>query len=270
MNLREQRRTWGAWTIAALLVLVATPRSVCAFGKTGHRTIGRLAELQLSESAAVAIQALLGTETLAEVSTWADEIRSDPNWDHARTFHYATVEDGDNYESSRKNPQGDIVAALRGYLRTLEDTAAPLLKRRNALKWVVHLVGDMHQPLHIGRGGDAGGNRIDIRWFGEEKTLHWLWDEGIIESTKLSFTELAVFVNNKITSEEIKAWQDTQILDWVDESIALRETVYALPEATNQGSYRYAYRNLPIVKERLAQAGVRLAGLLNAVFTEKQ
>ena len=140
-----------------------------------------------------------------------------------------------------------------------------------ALTFLVHFVGDAHQPLHVGRGGDLGGNKVAVNWFGELSNLHKVWDEGLIESEHLSFSEYARFIDHP-TQEDIKSWQSAAVDEWAKESIALRYQVYEIWAQTSRTnhlpdlSYQYAYNNVPVIKQRLVQAGVRLAGLLNAIF----
>jgi hypothetical protein len=231
------------------------------FGATGHRVVGQIAENHLTDSARAGVQDLLGRESLAQVSTWADEIRSDDAWDHASTWHWVTIEDGETYDQSRKSDRGDVIARIRLFIRQLRDPDASRQDREIALRWLVHLIGDIHQPLHVGRGPDRGGNGIAAVWFGEPTNLHAIWDSKIIESTGLSYTELADFTD-QATPAEIQIWQDAGVIDWANESIALRETVYTVPG----NPYEYSYHNLPVVKQRLLQAGVRLARVLNETF----
>jgi len=145
----------------------------------------------------------------------------------------------------------------------LRDPEAARGDRVEALRFLVHFVGDVHQPLHVGRREDLGGNRVLVLWFDEPANLHSVWDSRMIESEELSFTELAGFIDHP-TPEEVAAWQATGYPDWIAESFALREEVYDLGD--RRLGYRYGYEKLPIVRKRLLQAGVRLAGLLESIF----
>ncbi|HUP42959.1 MAG TPA: S1/P1 nuclease, partial [Thermoanaerobaculia bacterium] len=135
--------------------------------------------------------------------------------------------------------------------------------RVQALRFLVHFVGDVHQPLHVGRRADRGGNEILVLWFGEPTNLHSVWDGRMIESEELSFTELARFIDHP-TPEELAAWRAGGYREWIAESFALRPEVYDLGD--RRLGYGYAYEKLPIVRRRLLQAGVRLAGLLETIF----
>jgi hypothetical protein len=247
--------------LALLLVLAAAP--VSGWGPVGHRVVGRIAERHLSEAAARGVAAILGSESLAQAATWPDEIRSDPAWDMAKPWHFVSLDDGESYETAPKSPDGDAVEAIGRFTKVLKDPQTAPEKKAEALRFLVHFVGDVHQPLHVGRRGDIGGNSIQVSWFGESTNLHAVWDEKIIETEKLSFSELADFIDHP-TLTEIRTWQGSGVLDWVSESMAERAQVYAIGD--KKLSYLYAYQNGPLVKRRLLQGGVRLAGLLNALF----
>jgi hypothetical protein len=246
---------------SSLLALVAAP--ALAFGPIGHRAVGRIAERHMSPETARQVAALLGPDRLTYVGNWADDIRSDPAWSKAESWHWVTIQSGQTYAESKKNPAGDVLEAIARFERTLADSAAPRLERQQALKWLVHLVGDLHQPLHVGRGDDRGGNEVVVLWFGEPSNLHSVWDSGLIGRSELSSTELAEKVD-LATPEELKAWRASTPLDWASESSALLDKVYVIGD--RRLTYRYLFEQWPTVEKRIAQAGVRLAGLLDRIL----
>lgn len=250
----------------ATLVLLLVPALAFSWGKTGHRVVGQIAENHLSPKAAKAVRELLGPDSLAEVSNWADEIRSDPSWKRADPWHYVNIPDGETYETMSKNPAGDVIVALKKFEATLRNPAAPKEERIQALKFMVHMIGDLHQPLHAGKRDDLGGNRVSVHWFRsvEATNLHTVWDDLLIEQEKLSFTEWTRFLDHP-TAVELKDWQASSYGAWMEESFKLRDRCYDFkPELPL--SYDYVYKSMPIVKQRLLQAGVRLAGTLNHIF----
>ena len=262
--------------LAGLLILSGAGHPSAApavWGANGHRIVGEIAEHYLSDEAQAGIQALVGDTSLAHLATWPDEIRSNPAWDCSAPWHYITIDDGLNYATARKNRSGDVVEAMKRQETILRDPAMSVALKRNALKFLVHFVGDVHQPLHVGRGGDRGGNSVTVLWFGETTNLHSVWDTKIIEQQQLSFTEFARFIDHP-TEEQIDDWQDSTCLDWAAESVDLRGQLYGVEDLSRhvdrEGrfnlSYAYAYEKTPIVERRLLQAGVRLAGILNAIF----
>jgi hypothetical protein len=247
--------------VSSLLALLAAP--ALAWGPVGHRAVGRIAERHLAPETGRQIAALLGPERLTYVGTWADDIRSDPAWAKAESWHWVTIQPGQTYAESKKNPAGDVLEAIARFERILADAAAPRTERQQALKWLVHLVGDIHQPLHVGRGDDRGGNEVVVLWFGEPSNLHSVWDSGLIGRSDLSSTELAEKVDIA-SAEDVKAWQASSPLDWAAESSATLDKVYTLGD--RKLSFRYIFEQWPTVERRIAQAGVRLAGLLDRVL----
>lgn len=248
---------------AFILVLLALPWPAAAWGPTGHRAVGRIAEHHLTPEAQQGVAAILGPLSLAQVSTWPDDIRSDPSWKQATPWHFLSIDDNETLETTARAADGDILASIQRFEKVLRDPQAERPAKAEALKFLVHLVGDIHQPLHVGRRADRGGNEIIVLWFSQPSNLHSVWDSGMIDNTKLSFTELAEFVDHP-TPEEVAAWQSASVADWIKESFDARQQVYDLGK--RDLGYDYAFRQMPLVERRLAQAGVRLAGLLNSIF----
>jgi hypothetical protein len=246
-------------TPAAVLLLTLVTSPVFAWGPRGHRAVGRIAERHLSVETAREVNALLAPERLAYVTTWADDIRSDPAWDKAESWHWVTIPKGQTYAEAAKNPAGDILEAIARFERVLADPAAPRRDRQHALKFLAHFVGDLHQPMHVGMRDDRGGNEVLVLWFGEPSNLHSVWDSGLIDRNELTSIELAEKVAVP-TADEVKAWQATSPLVWADESRALGEAAYEL--GNRRLSWRYVFDHFPTVERRIAQAGVRLAGIL--------
>ncbi len=257
-------RTLRAAAPAALLLLL--PGAAAAWGPTGHRVVGQIAENHLSAAAHYGVQCLIGPESLAEASTWADEIRSDPAWDKAAPWHFISIDDGETLETTERSPRGDVLWAIHHFAGVLRSADASRREKAEALKLLVHFAGDVHQPLHVGRRGDEGGNSVHVTWFGQPTNLHRVWDSAMIDHEQLSFTELARFLDHP-TNEQVAAWQASTPEDWVRESFALRSRVYDIGDGSL--GYGYSYRELPVVKKRLLQAGVRIAGLLNEIFAPK-
>lgn len=247
--------------LLALLPLVALP-----WGATGHRVTGALAAPLLTSEARAQVEAILGVETLAEASTWPDEMRSNPApfWQEtAGPWHYVTVPAGRSYADVGAPPEGDARAALARFRATLRDPGASLEARQLALRFAVHIVGDLHQPLHAGNGTDRGGNDFEVVWFGRESNLHRVWDSGMIDGQKLSFTEWARWLGARLDDERLEAWSDADPELWIAESTEIRDGIYP---ASPRISWDYQYAQLPMVRQRLSQAGVRIAAWLNDTF----
>jgi hypothetical protein len=250
--------------IALLPFLAASP--ALAWGKLGHRVTGEIAQAHIGPQARAQVAAILGAEDLAQASTWADDMRSnpDPFWQKAAgPFHYVTVPPGKSYDDVGAPPEGDSVTALQRFVRTLRDPKASRDEKALALRFVVHIVGDLHQPLHAGNGTDKGGNDVRVTWFGRSTNLHAVWDSEIVDGEALSYTEMTAWLRRDIGEAERKAWWTADPRVWIAESAQLRDTIYP---ASPSLSFDYSYRQLPVAKRRIAQAGIRIAAYLDWVF----
>ena len=236
---------------------------VSAWGPTGHRATGLIAEQHLSSKTKKRIQELLGQESLAMASTWMDEIRSDSTYNFMSDWHWVTIESGQTYEQSKKNPNGDVIMTIERILAELKTHTMDKKREIEYVKILIHLVGDLHQPLHVGCCDDQGGNKTKVKWFRGDSNLHRVWDSDMIDDTKLSYTELALALG-KPDKASVAMWQKTSVRDWAKESMTYRKQVYDIGDG-NLG-YKYSYKYLGSAKDRLLQAGVRLAGLLNQIY----
>jgi hypothetical protein len=254
--------------ILALLCCALPAGPAFAWGATGHRVTGAVADQYLSGVARANVRLLLGTESLAQAATWPDDMRSDPAlfWQKtASPWHFVTIPAGSTHAQAGAPAEGDAVTALARFAQVLRDPNASLQDRRMALRFTIHIIGDLHQPLHAGRPGDRGGNDVKVSWFGDPTNLHSVWDSGMIDSRQLSHSELAAWLVGAITPEQVIAWSDAEPETWIAESVALRETVY--PAANAKLSYAYAYQHGAELDGRLSRGGVRIAAYLNKVFS---
>ena len=251
-------------TTAALL-LSAAP--ALAWGKTGHRVTGAIAERHLSEEARTAIRDILGVEDLAEASNWPDFMRSSPDdfWREAGPFHYVTIPEGTEYDLSMAPEAGDAYTALEMFSGILTDENAPLEERQRALRFVVHLVGDLHQPMHVGDGTDRGGNDVTAIFFDHVTTLHLVWDEDMVDYEQLSYTEMTEWLDRRITPEQVTEWSVTDPRVWISESSEIRPSLY--PDDADL-RWEYVYEHRSTMRTRLSQGGIRLAAYLNELFEE--
>ncbi len=248
--------------VIAAFILSST--QLFGWGLTGHRVVGQVAENHLSKKAKAKIQSILGDETLAIVSVWMDEERSNPKYDHAIDWHWVTIPDGMTYAETIKNPNGDVILTINRLIAELKTGGLTKEQEVERIKMLVHFVGDIHQPLHVGKEGDRGGNGVKVKWFWNSTNLHSVWDSKIIDDKQFSYTELATAIDHP-NKDQINQWQADGVLVWANESIALRDQVYNLPE-DNELSYQYLYDNWGTVQQRLLKAGVRLAGILNEIY----
>jgi len=251
--------------LAVLVVVLFVAPDAFGWGQTGHRVVGYVAQQRLSPEAKEQLDELLNGESLAQVSTWMDEIRSDSAYDHTHTWHWVTIPDGMRYAETEKNPDGDALGKTREIIGALRADTLAVEKERDYVRYLVHLVGDLHQPLHVGTGQDRGGNEETVIWFGEPSNLHRVWDSGMIDRKQLSFTEMARFVLGPASDARMAEWSENGVGAWVRESMGYRDQVYDLPQDRELG-YAYSYNAFDIVEKRILQAGVRLAAMLNDIY----
>ncbi len=248
-----------------ILSVIVSTVALTAFGwgPTGHRAMGYIAEKHLNKKAKKAIERILGGQSIAMVSTWMDEIRSDSTYDYTADWHWVTIPDGMTYEQAEKNPNGDVIESIQRIIAELKSKKLTSKQEAERLKWLIHLVGDIHQPLHVGKGNDRGGNDVRVNWFRSDSNLHRVWDSDMIDDTRLSYTELAESLDKPALSQ-IQAWQKAGVKDWAYESMRYRDQVYDI--GNGRLGYQYSYKYFNIVKLRLLQSGIRLAGILNEIY----
>lgn len=254
------------------LLLTTFSLQALPWGQNGHRIVGQIADLHLTKTTRKAISQLLDGDLLPEVTTWADEMRSDPSefWQkRSAPWHYINLKAPQEFDPAHYPiPQSsdevkDIYGALLHAIDVLKSKDATLAEKQFSFRFLVHLVGDIHQPLHAGHAEDKGGNDLEVTFFGKKTNLHSVWDTDLIESQNLSYTEFAAFIDTR-NPEQIHRYLSSTPADWLTESLELSSEVYQ----TGNGalSYAYVYQQLPKAELRLLQAGIRLSGLLNSIY----
>lgn len=236
------------------------------WGSTGHRTVGKIAESHLSKKAKNKINKLLQGQGLAFVSTFGDEIKSDHAYDKFYNWHFVNFPFDSKYEESKKDPKGDIVTGINYCIKVLKDTESSEKDKVFYLKFLVHLIGDLHQPLHVGRAEDKGGNDIKVKWHNKNSNLHRVWDSEMINFWGMSYSELA-FNAKPLSKAQVEAIEKGTLMDWTYESQTLAKKVYASAEMDEKLSYRYSYEHFEQVRTQLQKSGIRLAKVLNDIFS---
>ena len=264
--------------LKSLLVILAIsaaialrPSSALAWGRIGHRAAARIAEDHLSAHAKAALRLLLGPGVgLADIANWADEQRETAG---TATWHYVNVPTRESRYDRRYCPvQGCVVSKIEDFRHILEDPAAGKAQKQLALRFLVHFIADLHQPLHVGDDSDKGGNLLQVRFFDEASNLHSVWDSRIIirhtENENVWVWELT-FVANPRSVEE---WSKGSPEEWATESLLLSKSVRRVPGSSvpikpgaRIGS-EYYKASLPTIQRQLAKAGVRTAWVLNRIF----
>ncbi|MEA3287044.1 MAG: S1/P1 nuclease [Candidatus Marinimicrobia bacterium] len=244
------------------IILLFTVSTLLGWGKTGHRVIGIIAEENLSPQAREAITQLLGHTDLARIGNWADEIKSDPKWDHSHDWHYCTILKGHNYEGPEAG--GRAVQKVTEFTKLLKSETLSKQDQLDVFRFVVHIVGDLHQPLHVGNGTDRGGNDIKVTWFREETNLHRVWDSQMIDHMQYSYTEYAQQIQLGLTAADKQKLLDPTVLTFVHRSRAVHDQVYDIGDG--KLSWKYVYSNRELMEDRLLKAGYHLAAILNDLY----
>jgi len=248
--------------------IILSSSNVFAWGDIGHRVVGELAQKRLSPQAKQMIKDLIGRESLATASVWPDVMKSNKKFDHFRAWHYANLMSGKTYLESPLSKKGDIVRGILLFEDALRNKAATPKQKRIALRYLVHLVGDIHQPLHLGNKSDLGGNKIHIKWSQRNSNLHRVWDTDMIELQKLSYTEYTQELENFFKDNPIKMQQGT-VLDWATESRSYFKKTYNFKQRKKYWEYNYVYAHKSFMNKRLYMGGIRLATLLNKIAAKE-
>jgi hypothetical protein len=239
------------------------------WGATGHRIVGEIATKHLKSRVIKKIRKILGNESIAISSNWADFIKSDSTLRYLDPWHYINIKSGlSQVEFStylQKDTATDAYTKINFLVAELKNKMLPLDKQAFYLKLLIHIVGDVHQPMHVGRLEDLGGNRVRVMWFNENTNLHAVWDDRLIEFQKLSYTEYTENINHS-TKQQRQVWQKQPLSEWLFESYQYATKIYDATKPEQRLSYNYNYDFIGILNQQLLKGGVRLAGLLNEIY----
>ena len=254
--------------------IVLTPLQAFAWGTDGHRIVCAIAWAEMKPAVREKVEGLLDIRdkaAFADLCNWADEYRGRGGHQETAPWHYVDVPPGAKTVDMHRDcpePRSCAVGQIERDAATLR-SGAPVDERARALKFLIHFVGDLHQPLHVSHARDEGGSKIRGEFMGRATNMHSVWDFGIIRASGILWEEIADQLEHRVTATERKAWTASKPLDWANESLAIAnapETEYVVREGPFDLGEDYERRELPVVEKRLSQAGVRLGHLLNLVF----
>ena len=273
----------SVWALALLLSFMSgVPAFVFGWGAEGHRIVARTAQRNLSGKARQEILRLLQRgETLESVATWADVIRN--SRPETKNWHFVDIPvNATAYDPGRdcpRTPFGDCiinaltesrsiladVGRLESFRNVLANPQQSRQARAEALKFLVHFIGDIHQPLHCADDHDRGGNDVHVTFFGVSSNLHKIWDSDII--TKAGFSQTANRIAAMSVTSETVTLQGDSFADWALEAhrLAVEHAYKNIPTNKRLGQ-SYYQSNRPVVDAQLQKAGLRLARVLNEVF----
>ena len=246
-----------------------------AWGSKGHDIVAAIAEQNLTPKAKKALNELLDGKSIVYYSSWMDQIQNSPYWEYGynktKTWHYANVDKGMTYETMQKEENGDVITGLNSLTKELKENYAELTDsmRVDYVKMIVHMVGDLHCPMHAGRRTDRGGNNFKMKWFGQNTSLHSLWDSKIIESARTwsyrEWRDHLDIVNKKYKKEVMQGTYE----DWFTATVSNAAMLYDYQESLvddRMNPYEYVYKFSPMLEEQLLLGGLRLAYVLNSIF----
>jgi len=247
------------------VTLIAISAALVSWGYKGHRAVATIAQKHLTSNTAYAVSAYLKGESMSEVSTWADDHRNPTTG----KWHFLNLPLGLNHQQFvdfvNQQSNDNVYGAILKEEAILKDKASTPDQLNNALKYLIHLVGDAHQPMHISRAEDKGGNTIQVRFDNAGTNLHSLWDSKLIDHEGLSEEQIAKQYD-WANETQIKKWQDSSPMEWLWESYQISSELYADVKPGQQIDEAYYKKYIQTIHLRIDQAGIRLAGELNKLF----
>ncbi|SDE11958.1 S1/P1 Nuclease [Mucilaginibacter pineti] len=245
------------------------PLQSMAWGTNGHRICGQIADSYLSPKARKAIEAILGNESIAITSNWADFIKSDPTYKYLYNWHFVDFEKPYTYPDMmaflKQDTAVDAYTKMNFLIAELKKPGITKTNKLLYLRMLIHIVEDVHQPMHTAHADDKGGNDFKVQWFGKESNLHSVWDSQLIDYQQLSYTEYATMINHTTAAERATLQKDP-ISKWLFESNQLAEKLYTDIKPGDNLGYKYNFDHIATLNQQMLKAGVRLAGLLNEIF----
>ena len=245
--------------ILALAVFLSTSQSF-AWGETGHNLVAQVAFNYLDANTKKIVLEYLDGMSIQEAANWMDNIKSEKKYDYMRKLHYINADRGQNIVPSEEQ---NILATIIKTINELKNYKA-LPKEEVKIKICIlfHLIGDLHQPLHVGYGEDKGGNNFQINFFGKGTNLHAFYDSGIIEYKALTLPEC--LNAKKYTQEELAEIKKIDVVNWANQSRSHLKSIYKINDRKLSDSY--VDSNYPIIKEQILKAGIRLSSALENIF----
>lgn len=240
--------------------------SAFAWGQKGHDTVAYIAENHMTEATKAAVDSIFDGKSAVYWANWLDNASHTPEYAYTKTWHYKNVDADRTYYDMPANPAGDAITAIKQQLEILSNPETTKAEAALALKILVHVVGDMHQPMHMGHATDLGGNRIKVKYFNRDKNLHGIWDGDLVESAhKWSYTEWQQQIDRLNEAEEALTVQGS-IDDWAQETLAIARRCYDFFQPGINVSYNQIAYWTPTIEQQLLRGGLRLAHLLNGLF----
>ena len=237
-----------------------------SWGQKGHDVTCAIAQRHLTRRAARQIDKIFEGKSLVYWANWMDNASHTPEFAYTSTWHYKNIDAEESYDGAAVNENGDVVTAINAQIEALKSGRLDKEQTEIALRMLVHLVGDVHCPMHMGHKSDRGGNRWQIQYFNQGKNLHGIWDTDVIESAhKWTFTEWAEQID-VLDRKAARAITEGSVNDWGRETFAITTKIYDSTPVGSKLSYDYVSEWTPVAEQQLLKGGLRLASILNAIF----
>lgn len=237
-----------------------------AWGQKGHDVVAHIAECHLTPAAADSVAALLDGKSPVYWANWLDNASHTPDYAYTKTWHYKNVDEGVPYDKAPLNPKGDVVTGIREQIVILSDPKSTKDQKTLAMKILVHLVGDLHQPMHMGHLSDLGGNNTKVKFFDRDTNLHAVWDGSIMNSGHAwSYTEWQNQID-RLSPQQNEAEAAGNIDDWARQTYEIAGQVYDYFPQGSKISYNQIAHWTPVIERQLLRGGLRLARILNTIY----
>lgn len=257
--------------LISLCLMSLGTASAFAWGQKGHDTTAAIAERHLTPATLSAVTDLLDGKSIVYWSNWLDNASHTDDFAYTKTWHYKNIDRDVKFADAPVNPKGDVVTAINQQKAVLADPKATKADRQLALKIIVHLLGDIHQPMHLGHATDLGGNKCTVIYFGRENNLHSIWDSAVPESAhKWTYTEWTDQLDRLNQKQTAQITSVTDPAQWAEETFEIAKRVYLLTPDNTKISYDYIADWTPVVEEQFLKGGLRLAALLNGIFDPQE
>lgn len=255
------------------MLFICFSQNSFGWGVTGHRIIAEIAQKNLNKKTKKKVLKMLNDYPMAYWANWADQIRSDSlqQWKHTYVWHYVNVPSGlskqEFTDSLQLMQQDNVYKAILKSEKSLSDKNASFEQKRESLYFLIHLIGDIHQPMHVARAEDLGGNKLKVFWFNNEDNLHNIWDSRLVDFQQYSYTEYAEILNSRLSEEDRKRLSEGTLEDWAYETYQLTNEIYAHAKAKDRLSYAYSYYYKDKMEIQFIKAGLRLSNILESSFS---
>lgn len=252
--------------ISLAAIAATTALSALAWGQKGHDTVAAIAERHFTAATADSVAAILDGMSPVYWANWLDNASHTPDYAYTKTWHYKNIDAGVPYDSVAPAPTGDAVTAIREQIAVLSSPASSKAQKTLAMKILIHVVGDLHQPMHLGHASDKGGNTVQVRFFNDGTNLHSAWDSRIPNAAhSWTFTEWADQLD-RLSADSAAAEAAGNVDDWARQTAAIATDVYNYFPTGSRISYNQIAYWTPTVERQLLRGGLRLARILNAIY----